>query len=71
MGWNRGTERKHCRWCGIAYYAAQPLDKDGFCKPAHKMALHRAHKKYVTATSESGARLRDLRVTPSKAKKKG
>lgn len=71
MGWNRGKELKHCRWCGTAYYASQPLYKDGFCKPSHKMAHARAYKKYVTRKSESAARLQDLRVTTSNPKKKG
>ena len=39
---------KHCRWCGKPYMANLPKAKDGFCCDAHKMALTRARKKYVT-----------------------
>ena len=39
---------KHCRWCGKPYMANLPKGKDGFCSDAHKMALTRARKKYVT-----------------------
>lgn len=71
MGWNRGKQLKHCRWCTKVYFACQPVDLDGFCTPAHKQAHYRAYKKYVTATSISAATAANLRVTTSKAKKKG
>lgn len=66
MGWNRGKNVKHCRWCGNVYYASQPLYKDGFCKPAHKMAHARAYKKYVTRKNSNVLQPADLRVTPKK-----
>lgn len=42
---------KHCRWCGNAYNANRPYNRDGFCKTACKQAHYRAYKKYVTATA--------------------
>jgi len=44
---------KHCRWCGITYKAVKPYKQDGFCSDAHKMAHHRAYKKYVTGKSSN------------------
>lgn len=63
MGWNREKEQKHCRWCGVPYYAAQPLYKDGFCIPAHKMAHTRAYQKYVTQKAGISPGPADQRVT--------
>lgn len=40
--------KKHCRWCGKAYQASQPVGKDGFCSSLCKQAHYRAYKKYVT-----------------------
>ncbi len=42
------TREKHCRWCGKAYKATRPVDRDGFCHPTCKQAHYRARKKYVT-----------------------
>ena len=61
----------YCRWCGITYAPNKQTERDGFCSTRHKQALHRAHKKYVTAKSISAAWLQLPSVTPSKAKKKG
>ena len=36
----------YCRWCGKVYKPLKDTDRDGFCCPACKMALHRAIKKY-------------------------
>lgn len=41
--------KKHCRWCGKAYYAEKPVGRDGFDLPKCKQALYRARKRYVTA----------------------
>lgn len=71
MGWNRGKDVKHCRWCGVLYYACQPITGDGFCCPAHKQAHYRAYKKWVTTAKISASGLEDQRVTPKKSKKKG
>jgi len=35
-----------CRWCGKPYKPLKETDRDGFCCPACKQALHRAVKKY-------------------------
>lgn len=69
MGWNLGKQVKHCRWCGILYNAAQPLNQDGFCCPAHKQAHYRAYKKYVTAKSSRRAAAGRRGVTRKKRKK--
>ena len=58
----------HCRWCGKAYRAKKPLEKDGFCSNAHKMAHHKAYKKYVTAHSAGSSSPAKGRVTRKKAK---
>lgn len=71
MGWSGSKERKHCRWCGDAYYARQPLNQDGFCSAAHKQAHYRAYLRWVTTSARQSTRPADLPVTPSKAKKKG
>jgi len=52
----------YCRWCGIQYKPKEQTDKDGFCKPAHKQALHRALRKYNA---------RALRLTESRGKRPG
>jgi len=36
-----------CRWCGLTYKPLKDTDRDGFCSPACKQALHRALKKYL------------------------
>lgn len=41
--------KKYCRWCGNAYKATQPVDRDGFCDTPCRQARYRAYKKYVTA----------------------
>jgi len=51
-------DSKHCRWCGVAYRAHKPVDRDGFCKDACKMAHARAYKKYVTRKN-AGSRAPD------------
>lgn len=71
MGWNCGTQPKNCRWCGKLYYACQPVDRDGFCKPSHKQAHYRAYKKWVTAISAAAPGPADQRVTRKTRKKKG
>lgn len=71
MGWNRGQELKHCRWCGKVYFACQPVGRSGFCIPAHKQAHYRAYKKWVTGRQISPGKIRDQRVTPKKARKRG
>ena len=54
-------DKKHCRWCGSAYYAFHPIGKDGFCKGAHKQAHYRAYKKYVTLQLPISARAAGVR----------
>ncbi len=46
------AQRKHCRWCGVEYYAKKPINRDGFCSAACKQAHHRSYKKYVTAVGQ-------------------
>ncbi len=64
------THRMHCRWCGNAYYAEQPHDRDGCCCAAHKQALHRARKKVVTTAGPAAAARQKPAVTKKKAKAK-
>lgn len=64
------THKMHCRWCGNAYMAEQPRDRDGCCCPAHKQALHRARKKAVTTKPISPRAAADSAVTKKKAKAK-
>lgn len=42
------TIKRYCRWCGTLYLPRKAVYRDGFCSKAHKAALYRAYKKYVT-----------------------
>ena len=61
-------EKKHCRWCGIEYYASKPPNQDGFCSPAHRQAHYRAYKNYVTAIRLAAAGSSKPRITHKKHK---
>lgn len=52
------SETKHCRWCRKAYTTKYSSIGDGFCSNAHKQALYRARKKYVTRINQVAARAR-------------
>lgn len=39
-------QKWYCRWDGVEYKPKKQTERDGFCCPAHKSALHRALKKY-------------------------
>jgi len=39
-------QKWYCRWDGVEYKPKEQTDRDGFCCPACKQALHRALKKY-------------------------
>lgn len=60
---------KHCRWCGKAYEATKPPDRDGFCSKACKQAHYRAYKSYVTASLRARAATAGKPVTRKKRKK--
>lgn len=60
------TSYRWCRWCGNAYKAKRPVDRDGFCKKACKQAHYRAFKKYVTVKASMLANRQDRRVTRKK-----
>lgn len=61
---------KHCRWCGKAYQAAKPHDRDGFDTKTCKQAHYRAYKKYVTAIGSNQARAQAKPVTLGRTRKK-
>lgn len=59
---------RYCRWCGRLYTPLGATDRDGFCMPAHKQALHRAYNKYVTTTEARQEAARNARKKGRKKK---
>lgn len=59
-----------CRWCGKLYLSLEHTPRDGFCCKAHKQALYRAYKKYVTNLPGKATGSLGPKVTHKKKKKR-